>query len=129
VDPSDEREVLCPKCGRAMRSVYIEAMQIHRCTQCGGLWMRATDKDRLLASHRAVEAVDRGSVETGRTMDRMTHITCPEDHSPMIHQVDPQQPHIGYESCSVCGGVFLDAGELKDLEDLTLLERLRSMFG
>jgi hypothetical protein len=46
----------------------------------------------------------------------------------MLRMVDPAQPHVWYEACKVCNGVFLDAGEFRDLRELTLLDRLRALF-
>ena len=41
----------------------------------------------------------------------------------------PKQPHIQELACTVCGGVLLDAGELKDLSEFTLGERVKGLFG
>ena len=46
----------------------------------------------------------------------------------MIRMVDSEQPHIWFEACKTCNGVFLDAGEFIDLKDRTLLDRLRDLF-
>jgi Zn-finger nucleic acid-binding protein len=39
--------------------------------------------------------------------------------------VDAAQPHIWVESCPVCHGTFLDAGEFTDLKERGLRELLR----
>ncbi len=39
------------------------------------------------------------------------------------------QPHIAYESCGFCHGVFFDAGEFKDFREETFGEKLRASFG
>ncbi len=39
----------------------------------------------------------------------------------------PRQAHLGFEVCENCRGSFLDAGELKDLSELTIAEFLRSL--
>jgi Zn-finger nucleic acid-binding protein len=38
----------------------------------------------------------------------------------MTRVVDEQQQHIGYETCSDCNGSYFDAGEFRDLSQLTL---------
>jgi len=43
----------------------------------------------------------------------------------MIRMVDSEQPHIWFEACKTCNGVFLDAGEFTDLKERTLLDRLK----
>ena len=46
----------------------------------------------------------------------------------MIRMVDPVQRHIWFEACTACNGVFLDAGEFRDLKGHTLLDRLKDLF-
>ena len=43
-------------------------------------------------------------------------------------QENAEQPHIWYEACKSCDGVFLDAGEFADLKEHTLLDRLKDLF-
>ncbi len=130
---ADERTVPpaldCPKCGTSMQRVYIAAAIIDRCELCGGLWFDALEKERLLQHPQAVQKLDHGPPGPARVMNKVTRIHCPRDGSAMIHQVDAQQRHVGFESCTVCGGVYLDAGELRDLSDVTLLDRLKMMLG
>ncbi len=47
----------------------------------------------------------------------------------MIRMSDPGQKHVHYESCTICGGVFFDAGELTELSKVSLAQRLRSLLG
>lgn len=46
----------------------------------------------------------------------------------MIDMVVAGQPHIAYESCGLCHGVFFDAGEFRDFSGETFDERLRATF-
>ena len=45
----------------------------------------------------------------------------------MLRMVDLDQPHIWYEECTVCHGIWLDAGELRDLSRKDLLDKVRDM--
>jgi len=121
--------IACPKCAAPMERVEAAGVTIDRCRGCGGLWLDVLEKERLLKSKAGVAQADTGDPGVGSKLDEQTELYCPRDRSAMIHMVDPGQPHVGYESCTVCGGVFLDAGELHDLADFTLIERLRSMLG
>jgi hypothetical protein len=56
-------------------------------------------------------------------------ILCPAcGHYPLIHMVDPHQPHIRFGSLKCCCGRFHDAGEFRDFADEgdygTALDRL-----
>jgi Zn-finger nucleic acid-binding protein len=53
---------------------------------------------------------------------------CPRDRSPLINIVDLKQEHIEQNACTVCGGILLDAGELRDLSEFTLSERVKAVF-
>lgn len=121
--------IACPKCAAAMEQVTVGEVEIDRCRGCGGLWLDAMEKERLLASKESVDAADTGEQKVGKELDDQTNIHCPRDRSRMFHMVDLRQRHVGYESCQICGGVFLDAGELHDLANFTLLERIRAILG
>ncbi len=41
----------------------------------------------------------------------------------MLRIADKTQFHIEYEFCPSCSGTFFDAGEFKDLSELTFIER------
>ena len=128
-DRSGPQTLDCPKCGTSMQRVYIAAAIIDRCEVCGGLWFDALERERLLQHPEAVQKLDCGPLAPARVMNKVTRIHCPRDGSAMIHQVDAQQRHVGFESCTICGGVYLDAGELRDLSEVTLLERLKTLLG
>lgn len=128
-DATEQSIIACPKCAAPMERVEAAGVTIDRCRGCGGLWLDVLEKERLIKSKAGVPQTDTGDPKVGAKLNEQTELYCPRDSSAMIHMVDPAQPHVGFESCTVCGGVFLDAGELRDLADFTLIERLRSMFG
>jgi Zn-finger nucleic acid-binding protein len=104
-----------------MASVSVEGTDIDRCPKCGGIWLDALERDRLLAASSLAKAENPSKLQPAphtRTMN------CPRDHSMLIHMVDLHQPKVHYESCKLCGGMFFEAGELKDLSRYTLVERI-----
>jgi Zn-finger nucleic acid-binding protein len=117
----------CPKCAAAMEPVTFEGVTVDRCTGCKGIWFDANEQ-RALKEKKGAEAIDIGDAATGRKMDKITDIQCPRCHTRMIRMVDVDQHHIDYEACTVCYGMFLDAGEFKDLKDFTVSEYLRGLF-
>jgi Zn-finger nucleic acid-binding protein len=46
----------------------------------------------------------------------------------MVKLSIPEQAHIHVEQCSVCHGVFFDAGEFTDYQEFTVGERVRLFF-
>lgn len=127
-DPAERGPIACPKCRRKAELVQVGGVTIDRCTACGGLWLDALELERVLATRGAARKADPKAPEIEAATGRSGASICPRDGSMLIHMVDQRQTHIRYESCTVCGGVFLDAGELRDLSEFTLGERLRSIF-
>ena len=118
----------CPKCAAAMEPIELDGVQIDRCGTCHGIWFDMLEHEDLKAISGS-EVVDTGSAEQGRRNDAKRRIQCPVCDQPMISMVVAAQPHIHYEACTVCYGVYFDAGEFTDFRDETFAESFRSIFG
>ena len=64
---------------------------------------------------KGADALEIGDTKTGREFNKVDRFDCPRCSSLMIRMVDLEQPHTGFEHCTLCGGSFFDAGEFKDL--------------
>lgn len=117
----------CPKCESTMRLVSFHGVAAERCTKCAGLWLAARAHEKL-ARMEGSEALDSGDAEVGKGYDKQGRIRCPVCRSPLVRMVDSRQPHVWFESCAACGGVFFDAGEFKDLKEHTLADFFRDLF-
>jgi uncharacterized protein len=118
----------CPKCGARMSTADAGGVVIDRCPTCGGIWFDALELDKVLASG-AAKSVAKEADPLPAAKGAKGPLQCPRDKGRLIRMAALGQPHVHYESCAVCGGAFLDAGELRDLSQVTLLERLRRVFG
>lgn len=116
----------CPKCGHAMEQVVYADIEVDRCTLCKGLWFDMLEHEQL-REIRGAEAIDSGDREVGALFNRDDRIGCPRCRSRMIRMVDAEQPHIWYESCGACHGVFFDAGEFTDYKRHTPIDLLRRL--
>ena len=116
----------CPKCKAAMEKIEFHSLFIDRCTDCKGMWF-----DMLEAEHlkeiAGSEQIDIGDPKVGEKYNKVGQITCPKCHTLMGKMVDNDQPHIWYESCDVCYGVFFDAGEFKDYKEETFLDFIKDL--
>jgi uncharacterized protein len=127
----DEAERLhCPKCAAAMEQVSFGGTTVDRCVSCKGIWFDASEHERLKSVEGAGE-ID--SPPPARAAGNPVgpppgKILCPVCHTPMIQMTDHEQPHIKYESCTVCYGVFFDAGEFRDYTEVTIAESVRTLF-
>ena len=117
----------CPKCNAAFEAIEYASIEVQRCTGCGGIWfdmLKHEDLKRIEGS----ESIDVGDEALGEKYNVVERIRCPECSSRMIAMIDRNQPHIWYEACTVCYGVFFDAGEFRDYKEKTALDFFRDLF-
>lgn len=114
----------CPKCDDSMQSVQFGEITVDRCTGCQGIWFDMLEHEHLKEIPGS-EVIDIGDPAVGRQHNEQMKVDCPVCHVHMIRMVDAQQPHIWYENCPVCHGVFFDAGEFRDFKEHTLGDLFR----
>lgn len=117
----------CPKCDSNMEKVTFETVEVNRCTNCKGMWFDMLQHEHLKAMQDS-ESIDIGDAATGREYDKIDRINCPICRTQMIRMVDAKQPHIHYEACTSCYGVFFDAGEFRDYKEETVIDFFRDLF-
>jgi len=128
-DENDPR-VRCPKDSMYMEKVTVGGIEIDRCAGCGAMWFDALELDKILESKDSkafVKNLDIGSTGRHTGVKALGKLVCPRDRSPLITLLDMKQSHVEEMGCTVCGGVLLDSGELKDLSEFTLKERVRAL--
>lgn len=116
-----------------MEKVRLGQVTVDRCPRCGGVWLDGGELGTLLDQAEQEETpVWQIETKAGQPPD-VRHvigsIKCPRDGQKLLTVRDEKQPHIEYERCSKCQGMFFDAGELEDLSEFTLAERLSSLLG
>lgn len=116
----------CPKCRSFMEKVTYGGIGVDRCTDCGGMWFDVGEREKLKAK-KGSERIDTGDPDRGEKLNKLGKINCPVCHTQMIRMVDLKQPHIWYESCTVCHGAFFDAGEFKDYKEKTIMDFFQSL--
>jgi hypothetical protein len=79
------------------------------------MWFDMLEHEHLKAMKDS-ESIDIGDPGTGKEYDRM------------IRMVDAKQPHIHYEACTSCYGIFLDAGEFRDYKEERVIDFFRDLF-
>ena len=114
----------CPRCSSMMETVQIGQETINRCTKCGGLWFDEFELDELRAQKDS-EKIDTG--DPNAKADPKAILKCPKCAVPMLRMVDIEHAHIWYETCDVCGGSFLDAGEFKEMKRHNLVEKIKDL--
>lgn len=117
----------CPKCAEALEVVEYASIQVDRCTGCKGIWFDMLEHEHLKTIEGS-ESIDIGDEQVGRKYRDMTRVPCPVCKTDMIRMVDREQPHIWYEACTTCYGVFFDAGEFRDYKERTVMDFFRDLF-
>ena len=117
----------CPKCDAEMQVVEYQGISVDRCSSCKGLWFNMLEHEHLKAI-KGSESIDLGKTRGRKGKDERKPIACPACKMQLIRMVDRLQPHIWYEACTSCYGVFFDAGEFRDYKEKTVLDFFRDLF-
>jgi PAT family beta-lactamase induction signal transducer AmpG len=116
----------CPKCRADMDLLNIEGTEVDRCSHCGGIWFDEGEMDAL-RNKQAAQVIDTGTAADGKQYNKMDSYPCPRCGGTMAKKVDPDQPHIWYETCADCQGSFFDAGEFRDLAEHTISDYFKKL--
>ncbi len=112
----------CPKCHAPMHPLPDLEEPVHRCEGCAGMWFEIMAHEQLRDEAERIDLHPPKPPAEDEFFDPTAPaprvLLCPAcDHYPLIHMVDPHQPHIRFESCKFCYGRFYDAGEFRDFAD------------
>jgi Zn-finger nucleic acid-binding protein len=107
-----------------MSVASFEGIEVDRCLDCSGMWFDALEVQDLRHS-KGAGVLDTGDAQRGAQHDTIGKIKCPVHAVPMVRMVDREQPHVWYEQCPTCYGIYLDAGEFRDLMDRTLSDMVK----
>jgi Zn-finger nucleic acid-binding protein len=112
-----------------MQPITYQGVEIERCRNCWGIWFDDFELEDL-KTMAGSEIIDIGDIEVGKDHNENEVIFCPKcvPSMLMVSEHDQKQPHIKYERCPECNGVYFDAGEFRDLKELTVKELFRSFF-
>ena len=119
----------CPKCQSVMKAHrYGTDIDYFKCVGCKGLLLGWATLQNLRAEWMADTVVDTGSVSIGSENNLINPVSCASCKKPMVRLPDEQQVHICLDFCAVCDLVYLDAGELTDLKQLTPIDHIWDFF-
>lgn len=116
----------CPKCSAAMEKVSFEGIEVDRCTSCRGMWFDAMEHEKLKKKEGS-GVIDTAPLAQDASVPHK--IMCPHCHTPMISMAVRGMGKLKFESCTVCYGVFFDAGEFREYKGEGVMGRLRGLVG
>jgi len=117
----------CPKCNSGMEKIEYHTIEVDRCTNCNGIWFDMLEAEQLKGI-KGSEHIDIGDPNLGEKYNKIDKIKCPKCKALMVKMVDNHQPHIWYESCVICYGMFFDAGEFRDFKEENILDFFKDIF-
>lgn len=121
--------MLCPICDNTeLETQGVALIEIERCPQCRGLWLDANELEQLVASPpKTLLKEDRSAAADSK--DNSRRLMCPRCRgTPLIKLNSLLRPGTIIDSCTVCHGAWLDAGELTRLTGQDLVGRIRQFF-
>jgi Zn-finger nucleic acid-binding protein len=118
----------CVKCDGRLVTVRVDDIDVDQCDRCGGLWFDAHELERVLRLRHLGRILGRAHDRLRAAVDdaRLGH--CPrcggEGH--LVRLARPKASfHV--DTCAVCGGKWLDGGEIDVLATTTLGDRVRRL--
>lgn len=106
----------CAKCDAALRRIVIDDVEVDRCDGCGGIWFDSGELRRILSKKRVDELRSEARARREREEDDARRGHCPRcGGAGLLVQVATWEADIHIDTCAVCGGQWLDAGELEIL--------------
>ncbi len=109
-----------------MEKFTYEGYHVDRCLACGCMWFDHEELERVRKDSDAAIAIDGTTKVKHRRSELLKGpLACPRDKSQLVLREHVEQPHVDIDQCPSCRGILLDPGELRDLSDLTLAERVR----
>lgn len=108
----------CPLCKVPMQQINISGVVIDECDNCHGLWFDSHELSRLDELHEGSgEDLDRILSYPRAGDSRREPLTCPRCTMKMKQRNYFYRSGINIDECYGCGGIWLDAGELRAIRE------------
>lgn len=118
----------CPRCqSQALRMEQTPEVTIDRCPGCHGMWLDELELEQLVEQSPRTLLADDARFAPAVVNDEP--LKCPRCQSvPLIKLNSRLRPGTVVDSCQVCFGVWLDAGELSRLAHQDFAQSIYAVF-
>jgi Zn-finger nucleic acid-binding protein len=113
----------CVKCEGRLVTKRIEDVDVDQCDACGGIWFDAHELERVLRRAHIEPLLGKGPARPGDDERRGRCPRCKGEG--YLVQIAARTAPIHVDTCAICGGKWLDGGELDVLRDRGLVGRVR----
>ena len=104
----------CPRCAVELMEISHDDRAIHRCAECGGLWVDVADLNKILL-HANLPALH---VIGGMVNPDEIAGMCPACNVDLVTVEGGERRSLHYDSCESCGGLWLEGEEDEPAEQL-----------
>lgn len=121
--------IKCPACGKEMEKVFIpsQGINIDICTNgCGGIFFDNREFDKFNEEHEDISLIEEKLKDkTFEPTDDDAERTCPACGGKMVKNTSSTESGVKVDDCYICGGKFLDFGELQKIREEFANDTLR----
>lgn len=120
----------CPICKNVMVEEDFGGVKVDVCKNgCKGLWFDWKEIVELDESHEGFDNALKEALNSSHSKDvNRGKINCPKCNTPMIAHLYQSAKLVTVDECYVCGGFFLDSGELKLIRENFMSEEERVVY-
>jgi len=104
----------CPRCVVELTEITRDDSNIHRCVECGGLWVDSTDLTKMLLHANLPALTALGGMVNADEMAGM----CPACNVDLVTVEGGERKSLHYDSCESCGGLWIEGEEDEPAETL-----------
>ena len=104
----------CPRCAVELTEISRDDSIIHRCVECGGLWVDVTDLNKMLL-HANLPAL---SALGGMVNPDEIAGMCPACNVDLVAVEGGEKRSMSYDTCESCGGLWIEGEEDEPAETL-----------
>jgi Zn-finger nucleic acid-binding protein len=118
----------CLSCLFELKELNYNSITLDVCEDgCGGIWFEAGELDKFDFENEVVsdQILFSGKNQNNSVVNSTEDRQCPKCNLSLTKNCFYKEFHIEIDSCSKCGGVWLDPGELKVLREDNSLRELR----
>ena len=116
----------CVKCEGELHRVQVGDLDLDQCDRCAGIWFDPRELDRVLAQ-KSIDALRRLSAPRLDLDERRGRCPRCRTAGDLVRVASTAGP-IHIDTCSICGGQWLDGGELDVLRREGFTGSLRRLF-